>query len=77
MSKKIVLTARPPAVSPQADSWVSAPEAPAPTGPTKRLTIDIPEENHTRFKVLCARNSKTMAAEINAFIERRLAEEEG
>jgi len=62
MSKKIAVTARPPAVEP--------------TGLTKRLTVDVPEENHTRFKALCAMQRRKMAEEINAFIAQRLAEAE-
>jgi hypothetical protein len=62
MSKKIAMTTRPPAVEP--------------AGLTKRLTVDVPEENHTRFKALCAMQRRKMAEEINAFIAQRLAEAE-
>lgn len=77
MSKKITMTARPQAISPQADKWVAEQSAAEPPGPTKRLTVDIPEENHTRFKALCAMQKKKMAEEVNAFIAQRLAEAEG
>jgi len=77
MSKKIAMTARPQAVSPQADKWVSEQPAPEPAGPTKRLTVDVPEDNHTRFKALCAMQKKKMAEEINAFIAQRIADAEG
>ena len=77
MSKKIAMTARPQAVSPQADKWVSEQPAAEPGGPTKRLTVDVPENNHTRFKALCAMQRKKMAEEVNAFIAQRLAEAEG
>lgn len=74
------MTARPQpaAVSPQADKWVSD-QAPAaePAGPTKRLTVDVPEANHTRFKALCAMQRKKMAEEVNSFIAQRIAEAEG
>lgn len=78
MSKKIAMTARPQAVvSPQADKWVSdQPPAAEPTGPTKRLTVDVPENNHTRFKALCAMQRRKMAEEVNAFITQRIAEAE-
>ena len=78
MSKKIAMTARPQAaVSPQADKWVSdEPPAAELAGPTKRLTVDVPENNHTRFKALCAMQRKKMAEEVNAFISQRLAEAE-
>jgi hypothetical protein len=72
------MTARPAAVSPQADSWVKdRPLQEAPTGPTKRLTIDIPEDAHTRFKTACVRNKTKMVEEVKAFIARRTAELEG
>jgi hypothetical protein len=77
MSKKIAMTARPRAVSPQADKWVSEQPAAEPGGPTKRLTVDVPENNHTRFKALCAMQKKKMAEEINAFIAQRIADAEG
>ena len=76
MSKKIAMTARPQAVSPQADKWVSDQAAAERESPTKRLTIDVPEDNHTRFKALCAMQKKKMAEEINAFIAQRIAEAE-
>jgi hypothetical protein len=76
MSKKIAMTARPQAVSPQADKWVSEQPAAEPAGPTKRLTVDVPENNHTRFKALCAMQRKKMAEEVNAFIASRIAEAE-
>lgn len=77
MSKKIAMTARSPAVSPQADEWISKQPPAEPAGPTKRLTVDVPEDNHARFKALCAMRKKNMAEEINAFIAQRIAEMEG
>ena len=76
MSKKIAMSARPQAVPPQADSWVNEKPAIEPTGPTKRLTVDVPENNHTRFKALCAMQRRKMAEEVNAFISQRIAEAE-
>ena len=75
MSKKIAMNARPQVVSSQADKWVSQQASPAP-GPTKRLTVDVPEENHARFKAFCAMHKTKMAEEINAFIQRRITEAE-
>ena len=69
------MNARPQAVSPQADKWVAKQAAPD-TGPTKRLTVDVPEENHARFKAFCAMHKTKMAEEINAFIQRRITEKE-
>ena len=71
MSKKIAMNARPQVVSPQANKWVGQKASPAP-GSTKRLTVDVPEDNHARFKAFCAMNKTKMAEEINAFIERRI-----
>jgi len=50
---------------------------PAPKEPTARLSLDIPAELHTRFKVACARSRLKMTAELLALIERRTAELEG
>lgn len=72
------MTARPPAVSPQADSWVKdKPVQETPAGPTKRLTIDLPEDQHTRFKTLCAMHKTKMVDEVTRFISQRITELEG
>ena len=42
--------------------------------PTRRVSIDIPESLHTRFKVACAKTRNKMSPEIVAFIERRVQE---
>ena len=42
--------------------------------PTKRLSIDLPESLHTRFKVACTKAHAKMAGEIIAMIEKRTAE---
>lgn len=42
--------------------------------PVKRVSVDVPESLHTRFKVVCAKTKNKMAPEIIAFIERRVAE---
>lgn len=44
------------------------------TEPTRRLSIDLPESLHTRFKVACAKTRAKMAPEIIAFIEKRVEE---
>ena len=72
MSKKIDINPR-PQVAARADTWIGRPTAP-PAGQTKRLTVDIPVETHARFKAYCAMRQTRMAGEINAFIERCLAE---
>jgi hypothetical protein len=42
-----------------------------------RLTIDLPESLHTRFKTGCAMTRRKMVEEVRCFIERRTAELEG
>ena len=42
--------------------------------PMKRVSIDVPESLHTRFKVACAKTRIKMAPEIIAFIEKRVKE---
>lgn len=58
------------------DTHAPAPKAieRAPEGPTKRLSLDLPEDAHRRFKVACAATGRKMAAELTAFIERRTKE---
>lgn len=43
-------------------------------GAIKRLSIDLPEEMHRRFKVACAATGRKMANELTAFIEQRTEE---
>lgn len=89
MSKKSFATApRPKALSPDAidafvqggaghDTGATAAPKPTPTDksvPMKRLSIDLPEEAHRRFKVACAATGRKMASELTQFIEQRTAE---
>jgi hypothetical protein len=68
--------------SEKADSQLSAkaePHKPANTEtqisvPIVRLTIDLPELAHTRFKTACAMTKRKMVEEVRAFIEQRTAE---
>lgn len=41
---------------------------------TKRLSIDLPAEMHTRFKTVCSANGLKMTKEIEQFIEARCNE---
>ena len=41
---------------------------------TKRLSLDLPETLHTRFKTACSATSRKMVAELQAFIEARTSE---
>jgi hypothetical protein len=45
--------------------------------PVVRLTIDLPEPVHTRFKTTCAMTKRKMVDEVRGFIEQRVAELEG
>lgn len=52
----------------------SSPIKAAPQEPTKRLSLDLPETLHTRFKTACSATSRKMVAELQAYIEARTAE---
>lgn len=45
--------------------------------PVVRLTIDLPEPVHTRFKTACAMTKRKMVDEVREFIEQRVTELEG
>lgn len=45
--------------------------------PVVRLTIDLAETDHTRFKTACVMTKRKMVDEVRAFIERRTVELEG
>jgi hypothetical protein len=42
--------------------------------PTRRLSVDLPESLHRRFKVACSAADKKMVVEVAEFIARRTAE---
>jgi hypothetical protein len=42
--------------------------------PTRRLSVDIPQSLHRRFKTACSRSDKKMVVEVAEFIKRRTAE---
>jgi hypothetical protein len=42
--------------------------------PTRRLSIDLPESWHRRFKTACSKTDKKMLAEVTEFIKRRTVE---
>lgn len=76
--KKVPIASKPTAaaVPPTPDDWVNAPEtrngaAESPQAlAMKRLTIDIPEDLHTRIKTQCAQRRSKMADEIRELLER-------
>jgi hypothetical protein len=41
---------------------------------TRRLSIDLPESLHRRFKTACSKRDKKMIDEVTKFIERRTGE---
>jgi hypothetical protein len=42
--------------------------------PTRRLSIDLPESWHRRFKTACTKTDKKMIDEVTTFIKRRTVE---
>ena len=54
------------------DTPVRSPEPPK--GPTKRLSLDLPEELHRRFKTACAATGRKMTTELSNFIANRTDE---
>lgn len=58
MSTKTIPFKQPMALPKPAEAWVGtvteAPKVAKVEGPTKRLTVDIPEDLHRRIKVQCA-----------------------
>jgi hypothetical protein len=42
--------------------------------PTRRLSIDLPQSLHRRFKTACSKTDRKMLAEVMEFIKRRTAE---
>ena len=50
--------------------------APAPGGkePIKRLSVNLPEGLHTRFKTACSATNRRMVREMLDLVERRTAE---
>jgi hypothetical protein len=57
------------------NSAINRPKRPAsPQEPTKRLSLDLPESKHRRFKTACSATGHKMVQEIEAFIDARTAE---
>jgi hypothetical protein len=50
-----------------------ASKAHPPRGGYQRFTLDIPSEDHCRFKALCAMKATTMRAEMQAVIAAQLS----
>jgi hypothetical protein len=78
MAKTVTLKAKPQSKNVSPEQWVSGADAreseaktssPESPGAMKRLTIDIPEELHTRVKMQCAARGRKMADEIRVLLE--------
>lgn len=52
----------------------ATPKIPAPKGEQSKFSVYLPDELHTRYKVLCARRKVSMTGDVRAFIERRVRE---
>ena len=80
-SKSFKTAPKPQAPAPeQIDAFVNAGRGTDTNGqgkaeePTKRLSVDLPESLHTRFKVACTKARAKMAGEIIEMIEKRTKE---
>jgi len=51
-----------------------AKSAPRREEPTKRLSLDLPQSVHTRFKTACSATGRKMVTELQAFIVQRTEE---
>ena len=71
MTCKTIAFKQPAALSRPAEEWVGARTAPsAPTGPTKRLTVDVPADLHKRIKVHCATTDRQISDIVRELLER-------
>ena len=55
-------------------SVAAVPPPSKPTEQTKRLSLDLPESLHRRFKTACSATSRKMAKELLDYIEQRTSE---
>ena len=77
MKKKTIIAPKPsPSADPaSADAWVSSEKSRAFSNErTKRLTIDVPESLHRRFKAKCAAKGTDMADELRRFLREQCAD---
>ena len=56
------------------DAGMGVTTKPGKAEPTRRLSIDLPESWHRRFKIACTRADKKMIDEVSEFIKRRTIE---
>jgi hypothetical protein len=67
--KKIAIAERPQARS--ADEFVTGREGDS--EPSKRLTVDLPRDLHTRVKVECAKRGQTISEVIRELLEKEFS----
>jgi hypothetical protein len=77
VDKKLVITAEHCVISGLGLVDDAEPVASSQEERTKRLSIDMPESLHRRFKVACAKHGLSMLSEALQFFERRTTELEG
>ena len=75
MSTKTIAFRQPIPLPHPAEEWVGARStapavASAPSGPTKRLTVDVPAELHKRLKVHCATAERQISDIVRELLER-------
>jgi hypothetical protein len=56
------------------DAGLGVSTKPGKAEPTRRLSIDLPESWHRRFKIACTRADKKMIDEVTEFIKQRTLE---
>ncbi len=82
--KKLDFTVRPSVAKEDlpadAERWVRGEQPPEKTaekrageGPQKRLTLNLPSDLHTAFKIHCAREGETIQDKVRDMIEREVA----
>ena len=57
-----------------APTWQRLPPEPDHGEPVKRLSVNLPESLHTRFKTVCSATNRRMVSEVFDMVERRTAE---
>lgn len=55
-------------------TWQRLPPESGHAEPVKRLSVNLPESLHTRFKTVCSATNRRMVSEIFDMVERRTAE---
>jgi hypothetical protein len=71
MTSKTIAFKQPATLSRPAEDWVGSRASPsAPSGPTKRLTVDVPADLHKRIKVHCANTEQQISDIVRELLER-------